>query len=129
MNRGQTVKENMERKDVRDRHHFRMLQINLERVSPPSGKVRWYCQASRRLEFANAIVYVSMSFGSVKRGCAARIYRRINGSELVVIEMASSTLDVKSRTKRASDRREIARCDCVSRLGGDAKRLREAKAS
>ena len=119
MNRGQTVKENMGRKDVRDRHHFRMLQINLERVSPPSGKVRWYCQASRRLECNNAIVYVSMSFGSVKRGSAARMYRRISGFGLLVIEMASRILDVKSRIKRASDKSETARCVCVSKLGGE----------
>ena len=43
------------------------------RVSSPSEYVRWYDHASKRLDSASAIVYMSMSSGSVKRGFTVRM--------------------------------------------------------
>jgi hypothetical protein len=80
-------------RNIRDRHHSRILCTSLGRVSLTSGNVRWNCQASSRLDSANATVYVSMSTGSVSKGFTVRTYLRINGVALSDRAMACKILD------------------------------------
>ena len=49
------------------------------RVSLASKKDSWYNHASMRLDSARAMVYASMSSGSVKSAFAVRIYVRKGG--------------------------------------------------
>ena len=79
--------------NLRERHHSRILCKSLGRISVTSGNVRWNCQASNRLDSANAIVYISMSIGSVSNGLAVRTYLRINGVAPSHREMACKILD------------------------------------
>jgi hypothetical protein len=85
--------EGMTDNNIRDRHHSRILCISLDRTSLTSGNVRWNCQASSRLDSANATVYMSMSMGSVNNGLAVRTYLRISGVASSDREMACKILD------------------------------------
>lgn len=79
--------------NLREKHHSRILCTSLGRVSLTSANVRWNCHASNRLDSAKAMVYVSMSIGSVSNGFAVRTYLSINGLALSDREMACKILD------------------------------------
>ena len=64
---------------VRETHHSKIFPTSLGRVSSFSLNVRWNCHASTRLDSASAVVYTSMSTGSVRRGFAVRTYLRMRG--------------------------------------------------
>lgn len=64
------------------------------RISLWSGNVRWYCQASIRLSSAKAIIYVSISSGSVNMGFAVRRYCRRRREEVSDKEIACMILEV-----------------------------------
>ena len=84
----------MEGNDARERQHCNIFRMALGLDSLSSEKVRWYRQASKRLEPTSAVIYMSIFSGSVSNGFAVRTYLRISGVGFSDRERASKILDV-----------------------------------
>lgn len=83
----------MKRMYLREIDHSRIFSNKRARVGSASLNVRWNCQASINLDSASAMVYMSRSTGSTRRGFAVRTYLTIRGAGLGVKEMACIIFD------------------------------------